>query len=68
MPDEDRNDRSPHSNAGAPRRTRRAHRRQGIVLHPPKLVPLDLEHERESLAALTELLRVLLERHLAADE
>jgi hypothetical protein len=31
-------------------------------------VPLDPEHERESLAALTELVRLLLERQLAADE
>lgn len=38
------------------------------MLHPPKLVPLDPEHEREALAALTELLRILLEHQSAGDQ
>jgi hypothetical protein len=46
--------------AGHADRPRRAYRKAAIDLRPARLVPLDPEHERQGLAALTELLRALL--------
>ena len=67
-PPQDSNEQTAGPQALLPRRGRRSYKRQGIILHPPKLVPLDLEHERQALAALTELLRILLERRPTPSE
>jgi hypothetical protein len=67
-PPQDSNEQTARPQARAPCRGRRSHKRQGIVLQPPKLVPLDPEQEHQALAALTELLHILLERQPTPSE
>jgi hypothetical protein len=49
------------------RRRPGARRSAALVLHPPKLVPMDPEHEQEAVDALTELFVQLLERDTGRD-